>query len=102
MLAALVGALALILLFLQNRMHRTDMRSAVALERARQDLLLTRLASRTPGEFVAAAQAAGEMPTPTPKAPAEVKRYLYDETGMTRIEAPADMNDPAYENAGSF
>ncbi len=103
MLTALVAVVAILVIGLQNFQHRRDLRSAVALERARQDMLLTRLASRTPGEYVTAARAAGEIVAPEVVAPtAPPVRHLYDATGLIEVSAPLDIEDAAYDEAGAL
>lgn len=94
-LTAIVAVVAVVALVVQGRLGRRDTRSAVTLERARQDLLLNRLASRTLGEYVAASQQMGVPEIVAPQAPPNAPRvrYLYDSTGLTRVEVPIEEDD---------
>jgi hypothetical protein len=99
---ALVAVVALVLLVLQHSLDERRYRGTLNMERARQDQLLNRLASRNLTEYVAVKQAEVFAAT-VPEGPkAEPMRYLYDETGLQRIEAPMDLEDEAYEKAGSM
>ena len=104
MLTALIAALAIVALVVQNFLASRRLDRLAASERMRQDLLLNRLASRNLGEFTAASQAQGISVVTVPDAPerTEPVRYLYDETGLFQVPAPADLNDAAYEEAGSM
>lgn len=75
-----VVVLAVFALLVQAVQHRRDLVSAVALERARQDMLLNRLASRTPGEL--AAYNVSEPEIVAPANPSPTVRHLYDDTGL--------------------
>jgi hypothetical protein len=101
-LTFLVALAAIAALVAQNILANRTLRSAVTLERARQDLLLNRLASRTLGEYTAASQAQGYHPVPEPESIDQAMRYLYDETGLVRIQAPPNVDDDAYVEAGSM
>ena len=56
------------------RLLRTELNSA----RVNEQLLLTRLASRTPAEFHA-------ITAPIEQIPVDTNRYLYDDTGLVRV-----------------
>lgn len=73
-----------IALLVARTQHRVD--AVVAQERARQDQLLNRLASRTPGEYVALTQTLAEA-TIQHSPPSRV-RHLYDPTGLIHDEVP--------------
>lgn len=90
MLTALVALAAIVALVVQAHVARRALRSAVALERARQDLLLNRLASRTPAEFAAYAQTGPEIVAPLAPANAPKVRHLYDQTGLVHVEISDD------------
>lgn len=82
MFIAILAAVAIVALVVQNERWARRLASSVAQERARQDLLLNRLASRTPGEYVALTQTLAE-PT-IQHTPAG--RHLYDPTGLIHDE----------------
>jgi len=98
-LAALL-ALAIILLVLQPVLIDRRHRATLNMERARQDQLLNRLAARNLTEYTAVEQAVSVATVPAP--PREPVRHLYDPTGLIQIDGPADIEDDAYDRAGSL
>jgi heme exporter protein D len=85
----------------QDWSHQKEMHHVVAQERMRQDLLLNRLATRSLPEYRAAAEAQQLVET-VPAPPAPKVRHLYDATGLIEVVGPGDMDDDAYEDAGSL
>lgn len=82
-----LAVVILVLLVLLDRAFASAQRrvdSVTAQERARQDQLLNRLASRTPGEYVALTQTLAEA-TIQHSPPSRV-RHLYDATGLIHDE----------------
>lgn len=78
----LAGQQGIIARLVTRSQQRVD--SVTAQERARQDQLLNRLASRTPGEYVALTQTLAEA-TIQHTPPSRV-RHLYDPTGLIHDE----------------
>jgi hypothetical protein len=66
----------------QVRLLRTELNSA----RANEQLLLTRLASRSPAEF----HAVTEVYRPPTAAVPDNSRYLYDDTGLIEVVVPSE------------
>lgn len=97
---AVLLALAMILIAVTHELDQRRFRSTLNMERARQDQLMNRLAARNLTEYTAVEVA--QSVAVTPDKPAEPRRYLYDESGLTRIEAPVELDDPAYEAAGTM
>ena len=102
MFTALVAIVALALLVFQHVLDERRYRGTLNMERARQDQLLNRLASRNLTEYVSVAPEVSAAVVPEDTKPSEPVRYLYDETGLQQIIAPADIEDEAYEKAGSM
>lgn len=91
MLAAIV-ILAIVVIFQAGVIATSSSRSqkridtVTAQERARQDLLLNRLSTRTPGEFVALTASLAEAEAIQHSPPAPAGRHLYDVTGLIHDE----------------
>lgn len=98
-LAALL-AIAIALIVVTHELDQRRFRGTLNMERARQDQLLNRLAARNLTEYTAVETAVSVATVP--EAPREPVRYLTDPTGLITIQAPMDLQDPAYDEAGSM
>jgi hypothetical protein len=107
MLSLIVIAIAIVALVGQSIRYDRRLDDLTKQERLRQDLLLNRLATRTPYEYAAVTRAQGiavhEIPVPEyVTEPDPPLRYLYDETGLNVVVGPADIEDAAYDQAGAL
>lgn len=85
MATIILAVIFLAALYVQDRLAHRHLQEAVALERARQDLLLDRLASRSPAEFHALREV---VEPPAPDQVVDQLRHLYDPTGLVHdVEA---------------